>query len=263
MTTQPATTPLRNDRDVGSIDLSTLTIKPWPAARTHRAGGFQIVIKQSVLNDIRRHGRSSNHEICGVLVGDVFLDDHGPYLYIQSSLRGNFASAKTTAVTFTAETWTDIQQTMEQRHPEKKILGWYHTHPNFGIFLSDMDLFIHENFFGLPWQVALVFDPVREERGIFVWRNNKTVLSEAVVELDVPPDVEAVRPPAEELSPTEELALRMHRAEQRHRWTVAWITLLFFFALVWPIVLIQLWPMLRYVHFNFSPPATSALQSSR
>ncbi len=31
--------------------------------------------------------------------------------------------------------------------PNIDIVGWYHTHPSFGIFLSHHDLFIHQNFF--------------------------------------------------------------------------------------------------------------------
>ena len=35
-----------------------------------------------------------------------------------------------------------------------KIVGWYHTHPGFGVEFSEMDLFIQQNFFGGPAQIA-------------------------------------------------------------------------------------------------------------
>src|SRR5207244_1370502 len=54
-----------------------------------------------------------------------------------------------------------------------RIVGWYHSHPDFGIFLSDRDCFIHENFFSGPGQVAYVFDPVRDLEGMFAWQNGK------------------------------------------------------------------------------------------
>ena len=50
---------------------------------------------------------------------------------------------------------------MDAEHSEERIVGWYHTHPGFGIFLSGMDLFIQDHFFNLPWQVAFVYDPLR------------------------------------------------------------------------------------------------------
>jgi len=48
-------------------------------------------------------------------------------------------------------------------------VGWYHSHPNFGIFLSEHDHFIQRNFFSQPWQVAVMVDPVRREMGCFGW----------------------------------------------------------------------------------------------
>src|SRR5205823_14556508 len=56
-------------------------------------------------------------------------------------------------------------------HPGLDIVGWYHTHPDFGIFLSGHDLFIHQHFFNQPLQVAYVVDPIRQTRGFFQWRD--------------------------------------------------------------------------------------------
>jgi hypothetical protein len=39
-------------------------------------------------------------------------------------------------------------------------VGWYHTHPGFGVEFSEMDLFIQRNFFSGPTQIALVTDPL-------------------------------------------------------------------------------------------------------
>jgi len=38
-------------------------------------------------------------------------------------------------------------------------VGWYHSHTRSGIFLSGQDLEVHERYFPLPWQVALVLRP--------------------------------------------------------------------------------------------------------
>jgi len=52
-------------------------------------------------------------------------------------------------------------------------VGWYHSHPGFGVFLSEHDMFIQENFFSSPQQVAWVFDPHTDEEGCFGWVNGK------------------------------------------------------------------------------------------
>ena len=141
-----------------NLDVSAVAAADYPERSIERLAGareprFQTIIKQSVLTDIHAHGKSSPEaEICGVLVGNVFHDEHGPYLLVDASIRGDQAKGRAAQVTFTAETWTHIQNAMERDHPDAKIVGWYHTHPGFGIFLSGMDLFIQENFFNLPWQ---------------------------------------------------------------------------------------------------------------
>jgi hypothetical protein len=44
-----------------------------------------------------------------------------------------------------------------------------------------MDLFIQDNFFNLPWQTALVYDPKSGEEGAFIWRNGRPVREEFLV----------------------------------------------------------------------------------
>ncbi len=56
---------------------------------------------------------------------------------------------------------------MDKQFPDLRIVGWYHTHPGHGIFLSEMDIFLHESFFGLPWQTAFVYDPRSGDEGFF------------------------------------------------------------------------------------------------
>ena len=57
----------------------------------------------------------------------------------------------------------------DELYPEERIVGWYHSHPGFGVFLSEHDLFIQENFFSSPGQVAWVYDPHTDEEGCFGW----------------------------------------------------------------------------------------------
>ena len=49
---------------------------------------------------------------------------------------------------------------MDSHHQGKRVVGWYHTHPGFGVEFSEMDLFIQRNFFPDSAQIALVTDPL-------------------------------------------------------------------------------------------------------
>ena len=169
-----------------SRDASLLNADDFPMRAlglTEREFRFQAIFTQQVLNAIHEHGKTSlEAEICGVLVGNVYRDAQGPYVLVHASIRGDSADSRNAQVTFKAETWTHIQQSMERDHPNARIVGWYHTHPGFGIFLSGMDLFIQDHFFNLPWQIALVYDPQSEEEGVFIWRAGKSEREPHLVE---------------------------------------------------------------------------------
>jgi nucleoid-associated protein YgaU len=153
--------------DVSQIKLADLKERPFPSLIDYR-----ITISDKAYKDIHKHsGENTSLELCGVLVGEVFKDKDGPFLDITDIIRGEKAENQGAQVTFTHETWSHIYDIKDSRFPDKLIVGWYHTHPRFGIFLSEQDLFIHQNFFNQPWQVAFVIDPVSEDEGFFVWYN--------------------------------------------------------------------------------------------
>ena len=234
------------ERDAGQIDVSALPERPFPASEGARHTRFQAVFKRSALKAIARHGQTKpDVEVCGVMVGNLYRDKAGPWLYVESIIRGDFAANKTANVTFTAETWQHIQAKMDARHPDQKILGWYHTHPGFGIFLSKMDLFIHENFFNLPWQTAFVHDPKSGEEGLFVWRKGLAEREAFLIEEDgdVPIEEEEadIVLPAQAQAATfaalGELTNRLKTLEKRSRSLIVGIALLALLALAWPFVL--------------------------
>ena len=233
--------------DVGSIDREQLSRRDFPLDVNARGTGFEVVIRRSVINDIIRHGRSRmDVEICGVLTGNVFQDENGPFLYAVGNIHGEYAGHDKAQVTFTAETWTYIQETMDRDFPDSKIIGWYHTHPGFGVFLSSMDLFIHENFFNLPWQIAYVLDPLSNETGLFIWRQGKTERVEALIEEDegmlsdespdylFPQGLQGMTAGAAPLADTEARIERLETSQRR-----LWRTIIIFgiFVLLWPFLL--------------------------
>ena len=136
---------------------------------------FPIYLHQRVNRQITVHARENNQrEVGGVLLGDVRQDSSGQiFVIITHALQAEFANETRGHLTFTQKTWLRIHQTHEARYPDKTIVGWYHTHPGWTIFLSDWDLFIHRNFFKQPWQIALVLDPSLDQAGYFVWNGNE------------------------------------------------------------------------------------------
>ena len=235
--------------DLGSLGpASALPEREIARLASAREQRFQVVIGRSVLDDVRAHGQSQPEvEVCGVLVGNVYRDQSGPYLHIEANIRGNNASGKAAQVTFTAETWNHIQKVMEEQYEEDRIVGWYHTHPGFGIFLSDMDLFIQNNFFGEAWQVAHVYDPKSNEQGLFLRRNGQTIREKFLVDEEtdgVPGTTDAGRAndagAAQMVAPgtIAELSARVQAIEDKSRWHGTGIGFLVILTLLWPVTVL-------------------------
>jgi proteasome lid subunit RPN8/RPN11 len=130
------------------------------------AAAPRVEFSSEVLRQVRQHARSSmSAEICGVLLG---TSSDGA-TRVTARIEGVGAVEAGTNVTFTQETWGHIFRVKDAQHPELSIVGWYHSHPGFGVFLSEYDIFIHENFFSGAHQVAWVFDPHSDEEGCFGW----------------------------------------------------------------------------------------------
>lgn len=125
-----------------------------------------LMMNGEVARQIRQHARTSpSAEICGVLIGQ----DRPGNVQIEACIAGANAEEAGAHVTFTQDTWEHIYQIKDKEYPNQRIVGWYHSHPGFGVFLSDHDTFIHKNFFASPGQVAWVYDPHSDEEGCFGW----------------------------------------------------------------------------------------------
>jgi len=158
--------------DVSQIDASQADKQPFPAAE---ALEYRVVVSEEAFEAVKNHARSDQQvELCGVLAGKLCKDGQGPYLAIEKAFAGAATRRTGSQVTFTHETWERIHQQMDSEAPDLSIVGWYHTHPGFGVFLSDMDQFIQDNFFNMPHQVAFVYDPVSDQRGLFIWKNGES-----------------------------------------------------------------------------------------
>jgi len=145
--------------------------RPFPTAVSRQ---YRVHISPGAYKRMKDHAATSaDVELCGVLVGTVCRDDQGIYLSVTGAVEGEGANTYGTQVTFTQQTWDHIHRVRERDYPDAQIVGWFHTHPGFGVFLSGMDTFIQENFFNAPHQIAIVLETKTKEEGCFGWVDGK------------------------------------------------------------------------------------------
>ncbi len=136
-----------------------------------RKHDISIFVDLDVMRDMEAHAQSNRDvELGGVMLGGQFVDEQGqPFVVVSDSLRAEHFEATKGSFKFTHETWQDITRRRDDFSADLQMVGWYHTHPDWGVFLSGMDDFICSHFFNRPLDLALVIDPCRGDRGWFVW----------------------------------------------------------------------------------------------
>lgn len=133
-----------------------------------------IYIFQPTYREIHKFTQNkTTNESGGMLVGSVIEEFGKTNIVISGFVEAKYCEATPTTLKFTHETWEYVHKEIEKKHKGKKIVGWIHTHPDFGIFLSEYDKFIHQNFFNEDYQIAYVVDPIQSIEGFYFWINGK------------------------------------------------------------------------------------------
>lgn len=138
-----------------------------------------ILMDEPALRAMQAHALTSlDREVAGVMIGPrPEKQPDGRYLvHIIDAIAAKYTVMHGASVTYTPESWRYLNDTLHERYPNETavMVGWYHTHPGFGIFLSGMDQFIHQNFFTQIWHIAYVLDPRARTSGFFCWDRRKT-----------------------------------------------------------------------------------------
>ena len=133
-----------------------------------------IYISQSTYKEIHKFSENKTENECGgMLVGRVIEEFGKKNIIIHGFVEAKHSEGTPTTLKFTHETWEYVHSEIAKKYEGMKIVGWIHTHPNFGIFLSEYDKFIQTNFFSDENQIAFVVDPIQKTEGFYFWINGK------------------------------------------------------------------------------------------
>ena len=125
-----------------------------------------------LINKIEDHCFSETQiEVGGFLVGTMV----GNVTTVTHVLRAKKTVGKSTNLTFTHDTWSELYKDIDALKTDSVIIGWYHSHPNFGVFLSEHDEFIQSSYFKSDGQITAVVDPIRGRRGWWYSSDEKIV----------------------------------------------------------------------------------------
>lgn len=133
-----------------------------------------IYVSQKAYKEIHRFTQDkTTNESGGMLIGTIIEEFGKQNIVINGFIEAKYSEGTPTTLKFTHETWEYVHKEIAKKYPDQKIVGWIHTHPNFGIFLSEYDKFIQNNFFKEENQIAYVIDPIQNIEGFYFWVNEK------------------------------------------------------------------------------------------
>lgn len=130
-----------------------------------------VFVSQDAYGSMVEHAAGElDNEVGGVLVGKWCEDAAAcrQFILVVATLQARFTQQGSVFLTFTQDSLVDIHVKIDELYPDEEIVGWYHTHPRMGVFLSHYDTWLHDHFFPEPWQVALVIEPHTEIGGFFI-----------------------------------------------------------------------------------------------
>ncbi len=130
--------------------------------------GLRVFMSYPCLKQMLAHaGRRLDCEVGGILLGRICRSRLGLATMMAEALPAARTDAARGHVTFSHDSWEEIYSYLDSLGENLHIVGWYHTHPGFGVFFSDQDTFIQQNFFSGAGQLGVVVDPVKKQVAAF------------------------------------------------------------------------------------------------
>lgn len=124
----------------------------------------QVYISSLALLKMLKHGKAGIPlEVMGLMLGD-YVDDYTVKCIDVFAMPQS--GTETSIEAIDEEFQARMHEMLKQTGRNEIVVGWYHSHPGFGCFLSSVDVNTQKNFEQLhPRFVAVVVDPIQSVRG--------------------------------------------------------------------------------------------------
>ncbi len=138
---------------------------------TYQQQTFQVYVVKGVLEQVKRHVQENARVECGgILIGHPFQDFDDPdmtFVVITAAIAQDSSSHSVAHFTVSPKEIEATRDEMQERYPGWVCVGWYHSHPGHGVFLSGQDMQIVRSIYNAEWHLALVIDPKSNEAAFF------------------------------------------------------------------------------------------------
>ncbi|KAK7695964.1 multicatalytic endopeptidase [Cerrena zonata] len=111
-----------------------------------------------------KHGRAGvPMEVMGLMLGE-FVDEYTVQVIDVFAMPQSGTTVSVESVDHVFQ--TKMMEMLKQTGRSEEVVGWYHSHPGFGCWLSSVDINTQQSFESLdPRSVAVVVDPIQSVKG--------------------------------------------------------------------------------------------------
>lgn len=133
--------------------------------RLKEKGYFELYVSkqaaEKMVNHAKRFGRL-RREALGFMLGDVCASNKKRFVMVRDIVTGPLLSSAD-RVRFDRDSYSELFSELDSSGFDYIIVGWYHSHPGYGCFMSRTDLSTQMSAFKENFHSAIVIDPINKE----------------------------------------------------------------------------------------------------
>ncbi|MBU1197633.1 Mov34/MPN/PAD-1 family protein [Candidatus Micrarchaeota archaeon] len=126
---------------------------------------FDVYMDAKALHAAEKHVRHmarEGKEGMGLLIGNRYSWEGEEYVCVDEFITAK-NQASSASVQFAREAFPELAKKIKKRFSKKMVVGWIHSHPGYGCFLSSTDIGTQNAYFNESYHVAFVMDPTKQE----------------------------------------------------------------------------------------------------
>ena len=134
-------------------------------------GSVPLYVQKTAEEKMRNHAmHDPTVEVMGLMLGRVHDWKGEEYVLVKDVVTSDLESSAV-QVRFDKEGYERLFDLLDDIEFEYIVVGWYHSHPGHGCFLSDIDVATQRSMFGESYHSAMVLDPINKKIAVFHMRD--------------------------------------------------------------------------------------------
>lgn len=143
--------------------------------RLSKKGYFELYISklaaEKMINHAKKLGRI-NKEALGFILGDICSSKGRDFVMVRDIVTGALVTTPN-SVRFDHDNLSRLFSELDASGFDYVIVGWYHSHPGYGCFMSKLDINTQSVVFSEKFHSAIVIDPLLKEVRAFRLKGNR------------------------------------------------------------------------------------------